>query len=724
MSTFSIFATLAAVPLWVMSARASVVTAGYNNPTDVPVSATSYTATGNTLDLTLHHAPATGTNLTVVDNTGMGFITGQFSNLAQGQVVDLSYNGIHYPFVANYYGGTGNDLVLVWPYQKLVTWGRNFNGQLGNNNLTDSSVPVPVTQSGVLAGKTVVSVAAGGGHCLALCSDGTLAAWGQNGYGQLGNNKLTESHLPVLVKQNGWLAGKTVVAIAAGDNNSLALCSDGTVAAWGYNGPTNSQEPLLVAQSGALFDKTVVSVAAGNPFSLALCSDGTLVAWGDNSKGQLGDNTLIDRRDPVAVTQNGVLADKKVVSISAGYYYSLALCSDGTVAAWGMNDHGQFGDGTTNSSNVPVMVMQGGVLADKKVVSMVAGYYYSLALCADGTLAAWGMDDHGQLGNNSLTESHLPVLVKQDGVLSNKTVVSIASAFYHSVARCSDGAVATWGSNVYGQLGTNNNADSKVPVLVTQSGVLADKWVGSVAADGYSCLVLAAAPNTNDLSNLVLSSGTLSPVFHSTTHSYTVGVPNATPSITMTPTVTDVTSTVTVNGTIVTSGSVSPFIPLAVGTNTIPIVVTPQQSVAPTTYTLTIIRAGNYDAWKAISFATDAQRNDPAISGEMAMPAHDSITNLMKYALALPPLADGSGGTPSASKQGGYLTLTYRQNKSATDITFTVLAGSSLDSSNWNAATTMVSQIDEGDYWRVTMRDNVLLEQNPQRFMCLRVTRE
>lgn len=123
-----------------------------------------------------------------------------------------------------------------------VAWGWNRSGQLGNNFTTDSPVPVDVLVTGALAGKTVVAVAAGYEHSLALCSDGTVAAWGSNMNGQLGNNSTDGSPVPVAVNTDSGtsaLFGKTVVAVAAGDRHSLALCSDGTVAAWGVN-PTSA----------------------------------------------------------------------------------------------------------------------------------------------------------------------------------------------------------------------------------------------------------------------------------------------------------------------------------------------------------------------------------------------------------------------------------------------------------------------------------------------------
>jgi hypothetical protein len=109
-------------------AAAATVNAIYNSATDVPVAATGYKATGNTVNFTLNFAPAPGTELMVVNNTWLEFINGTFNNLSNGQAVALSYGGTLYNFVANYYGGNGNDLVLVWANTRPFAWGYNNAG--------------------------------------------------------------------------------------------------------------------------------------------------------------------------------------------------------------------------------------------------------------------------------------------------------------------------------------------------------------------------------------------------------------------------------------------------------------------------------------------------------------------------------------------------------------------------------------------------------------------
>ncbi len=468
------------------STGTGVLGATFGTATDLPITSHGYTAAG-TVNFTLNHAPTPGATLMVVNNTGLSFISGTFSNLAQGQVVALSYGGVNYNFVANYYGGTGNDLVLQWAAALPVAWGDNNPfGQLGNNSGTNSSVPVAVDTSGVLAGKAIFAMAAGVEHSLALCSDGTLAAWGGNGNGQLGNGSTTSSSVPVAVDTSGVLSGKTVIAVAAGNSHSLVLCSDGTLAAWGNNSagqlgngttttsnPFGSYSPVAVDTSGVLSGKTVIAVAAGGSHSLALCSDGTLAAWGSNGQGQLGNGSTTSSSVPAAVHTAGMLAGRTVIALAGGQYHSLALCSDGTVAAWGDNGNGQLGNSSGSIITMPVAVDTSGVLSGKMVIAVAAGGSHSLALCSDGTLASWGYNNWGQLGNTISVWSPVPVAVNTAGVLAGKVVVAVAAGTLHSLALCSDGTLAAWGYNGSGQLGDNSPLGSSTysPVLVNANSL-------------------------------------------------------------------------------------------------------------------------------------------------------------------------------------------------------------------------------------------------------------
>jgi len=466
----------------------------FQTAADISRSASVLAASGATITLGLNFAPPTGTTLTVLNNTGSDWIQGRFANLAQGQVVVLSYGGISYRFVANYYGGDGNDLVLQWASVRPMTVGNNDDGQLGDNTTTDRTTLVNIVPSPALTGKDLLQMAGGGRFSVALAADGTLAAWGNTNL--LGNGSGLASRTPVAVDQSGVLAGKTVVSLAAGKEFTVALCDDGTLVAWGLNAAgqlgnkttTTALVPVLVDQTGVLAGRSVTAIAAGDYHCLALCSDGTLAAWGSNSNGQLGDESEVFRYAPVLTKQINVPAGQKIVAIGAGSVHSIALCSDGTVLTWGDNFKDQLGNNRTNpysstSSYVlaPTPVYTSGVLAGKTVVKIAAGGNHNLALCSDGTLVVWGYNFSGQLGIGSTTQSRVPVLVNTSGVLAGKTVAAIAAGASHNVVRCTDGSVGGWGDFF----------SSNVPITFNTSALAATERMTAAFTGGPATHVLA-----------------------------------------------------------------------------------------------------------------------------------------------------------------------------------------------------------------------------------------
>lgn len=477
-----------------------------SSTSNLPATDGSFDAAGKTITLDLEHAPTPGTTLTVLNNTGRQFIRGRFSNLAHGQAVWLEFGGIRYRFVANYFGGTGNDLVLQWANVRLLEWG-------GNPNATPQRAMTDVTALPGFAGKTILDIACGASHQIALCADGSLIAWGSNTYGQLGTGG-TFGNSPNQVNPFGVLAGKTVVAISAGRYHSVALCSDGTIAAWGDNSNgqlgdgsrVNRTLPVLVDQTGVLGGKEVISVHAGQSHTVAVCADGFVAAWGSNQFSQLGNASYVLSAVPVAVNLTGALTGKTIVSLDTGSNHNLALCSDGTLAAWGSNSRGQLGNGNLVSSNTPVSVIQSGVLAGKTITSVSCGNLHSMVICGDGTLASWGRNVSGQLGSGNTTDRTSPVLVNRNGVLSARTVSSLDAGFSHSLAVCTDGLLASWGDNLYWQLGTNTGTanTSTIPVLASTSALRpGERYIacnaGDISNSSFALVAYLPAPTATTL---------------------------------------------------------------------------------------------------------------------------------------------------------------------------------------------------------------------------------
>jgi alpha-tubulin suppressor-like RCC1 family protein len=304
------------------------------------------------------------------------------------------------------------------------------------------SAPAPVAG---LPG-TVTQVASGTAFGYALLSDGTVRAWGNNTTGDLGNGTTTAVRAPVQV------SGLTsVTQVTAGNGFGLAV-RGGTVMAWGDNsfgqlGDDNHNVHTTPTQVPGL--TRITQVVAGEAASYALASDGTVWAWGANFAGQLGDGTNTGRSAPAKVP--GLTA---VTALSAGTDgdHVLALRSDHTVWAWGSNNFGQLGDGTTTGRSVPAQIA--GLTG---ITQIAAGVYSGLALDSTGAVRAWGANDSGQLGDGTTTAHLTPVGTGLTGV------AKLVSGGVVGGAVRANGTVLVWGANtanfqVPGTLGIGSSA--------------------------------------------------------------------------------------------------------------------------------------------------------------------------------------------------------------------------------------------------------------------------
>ncbi|GAA3995581.1 hypothetical protein GCM10022408_02630 [Hymenobacter fastidiosus] len=322
----------------------------------------------------------------------------------------------------------------------------------------------------------------GQNHTAALRADGTLWAWGYNGYSQLGNGNNTGRTLPAQVAAPvAALPGTRWSGVTSGSNHIMALRTDGTLWAWGYNGynqlgdgtKTTRVSPVLVpVPAGAAAGTTWTQVSSREFHTLALRSDGTLWAWGYNVYGQLGDNTTTDRLSAVAVTTPaGAAAGTTWTQITTGRVHSLALRSDGTLWGWGYNAYGTVGDGSSTTRLVPTAVITpAGAAAGTRWTSISGGDNFSLALRSDGTLWAWGYNAYGQLGDASTTISRVPIAVITPGTVGAGTRwAQVTAGDDHTSALRSDGSLWAWGYNNYGQIGDNTKNNRSTPVRETSN---------------------------------------------------------------------------------------------------------------------------------------------------------------------------------------------------------------------------------------------------------------
>lgn len=338
--------------------------------------------------------------------------------------------------------------------EKLYCWGYNGDGQLG---------PIVTDSASSTAYPSVLNfterfrlVSGGRYHTCGITLSGGAKCWGQN--------------------RDGRTAPPTDVtfqAIQAGLVHSCGLSLSREVWCWGYNGeceltcpPTELTPPPVLVGSG--FE----SMTVNGLHSCAIRETGEAVCWGFNAEGQVGNGTTT-RVAPSPTTVAGGIAfsaDPLVVPpspdpdfplpvgpfIAAGYAHTCGIGANGTTYCWGLNQNGQLGNGTRTQSSSPVAVN-----GPAPFVRITAGYRHSCGLTSDGRAFCWGANDLGQLGDGTFTERLTPT-----SVAGGLTFAYLKAGDLSTCGVTTTGVAYCWGDNEYGQLGNGTFSSSNQPIKV------------------------------------------------------------------------------------------------------------------------------------------------------------------------------------------------------------------------------------------------------------------
>jgi alpha-tubulin suppressor-like RCC1 family protein len=443
-----------------------------------------------------------------------------------------------------------------------VAFGENYFGELGTF-YKDKYEPSPVPVEGLT---NITEVAGSASFNLALLSDGTVASWGGNGHGQLGDNRKkpnweegaghaqVEEESPSTHEVTGGLHGVRAVAVA--NEHAMALMDDGTVMAWGndeygqlgngtqgFERQLNINERLPKAVPGL---QNIRAIAAGGGSDYALTSAGTVLAWGDNTEGQLGlgqpgpdhCETAVahypryelcsERPLPVVWTNpaTGRLEElTEVQAVYAGEFAAYALLPGGRLVSWGGNRHGELGTGaeTWPGSELPAAEVRGVDGASlTNVAELAPGSSFALARLEDGEVLGWGSAAQGDLAGVWGEECRPEGPQQASGSRNARSCVKLAtrlpalerlhpeslSAGRHYGLALAAGAVYAWGSNERGQLGSGKVPRSGfTPAGAKRNREGGDPTPKRVEAVGPAAAVLAAGTH----SVVLLGSGVAPP---------------------------------------------------------------------------------------------------------------------------------------------------------------------------------------------------------------------
>jgi alpha-tubulin suppressor-like RCC1 family protein len=370
---------------------------------------------------------------------------------------------------------TTTEAIDCFTGKQLWLWGQQAtqyqgSGALGDNTVIARSSPIQA----ISGGTNWKQVDGGNGNTAAVKADGTLWVWGNNYFGNLGTNDRTHRSSPAQTIAGGSNWKQASVGGSATAGFIGAIKTDGTLWMWGggafgnggglgNNSLANVSSPVQTISGGTNWK----SVSVGGFHTMAVKTDGTLWGWGFNSSGPLGDNSVINKSSPVQTISGGA----NWLQVSSGGYASSGVKTDGTLWIWGFNTRGQLGDNSVINKSSPVQTISGGT--NWKQVDV--GICHTAAIKTDGSLWIWGENltsgsslNSGKLGDNTNINRSSPVQTVSGG--TNWRQVSVGSS--HTTAVKTDGTLWSWGSGFLFSVfsGDNTSVFRSSPVQTISRG--------------------------------------------------------------------------------------------------------------------------------------------------------------------------------------------------------------------------------------------------------------
>jgi len=379
----------------------------------------------------------------------------------------------------------GEHSAITTTDNRMFTWGINNFGQLGVLDDESQSSPIDITSVlNLQDNESITLLSLGERHTGIVTSTNRILVWGANTYGQLGDGTRTGRFSPVdITNKFDFESGETIVQLDFGYTHSTLLTSFGNVYTWGNNATgqlgnntiVNSSIPINITSFFMLEgEEKIVDISLGYVHSLALSSTGDVFAWGNNPYGQIGNGTTNLYIAPHNITDNLILnSNETVTDVTAGEYHSALITSQGRIYTWGRNHYGQIGNNTTVNQLLPIDITSAFDLVGTDLITQVSlGNAYSMAVTESNKFFIWGSLTNGSITEtlndnylepHELTQELLMTLLDQE--------VEISSGATHSAILSSNGEILIWGMNSKGQLGNGTTNNSLLPISIVQSNL-------------------------------------------------------------------------------------------------------------------------------------------------------------------------------------------------------------------------------------------------------------
>jgi alpha-tubulin suppressor-like RCC1 family protein len=334
---------------------------------------------------------------------------------------------------------------------QLMVWGSNERGALGTGDTDNIYEPTLVEYEHLDPRDEIVKASCGVQHALLLTKKNLLLVSGLNEEGELGLGEGAESYevnfqplkLPVRISQ-----------VVAGALSSYALTEDGTIFAWGDNeyGQLGLGDQILRKTPQQIHDlPEIVQLAGGHHHMYAVTTDGTIYGWGRNNSGELGLGHLGDQLVP---TLNPFVVS--VIQLCCGSSHTLAVTSSGEVWSWGWNGYAALGRGQISDQAEPGLVLEG-------AAKVASGSSHCIARMLDGSFMVWGNNVNGQLGLGDDTRRYFPVpfVFPPEFPGGHEGVATFGTGCYNSFMLNNNGDLWIWGDPDEGKIGMGLHEDDR-----------------------------------------------------------------------------------------------------------------------------------------------------------------------------------------------------------------------------------------------------------------------